>query len=82
MSKTTAERVADLLIDHFDPARTIGPESRLIEDLQADSLDLVEIAMELEDEFDIDLPDNEMDTARTVAELIALVERKLPGSAS
>ena len=49
---------------------TITAELRLIEDLKKDSMDIVEMMMELEDEFGFSLPDEEYGTIRTVGDLI------------
>jgi acyl carrier protein len=48
----------------------IKPEQRLVEDLGADSLDLVELVMAVEDEFDIDIPDQEAEKIETVQQYI------------
>lgn len=49
--------------------------AHLVADLGADSLDLVEIVMELEEEFGIDIPDSECETSPNVGELAALVKK-------
>ncbi len=59
----------------FDEDMDITPATRLEDDLRLDSLDLVEILTSLEDEFDIELSDEE--DYRTVADLIAAVEENL-----
>ena len=56
-------------------ASTITPESKIIQDIGADSLDVVEIIMELEEEFGIDITDEEAEKVSTVADLVALVDR-------
>jgi len=77
MTTTTAERITDLLIDHLGPDRVVGLESRLADDLGMDSLDRVEITMDIEEEFDLSLDDDQVCAVATVAELVALVERRL-----
>ena len=47
----------------------IQPESRLVEDLGMDSLDALEVAMALEEEFDVDISDDELATWETVADI-------------
>lgn len=54
------------------PASAITREQRLVEDLNFDSLDTVEVVMEIEDTLDIDLPDDRFDRVKTVGELIDL----------
>lgn len=51
--------------------------ARLVEDLGCDSLDLVELVIELEGRFDIDITDDEGDALRTVGDVHALVARKV-----
>ena len=53
------------------------PQSELVADFGADSLDLVEIMMKLEVVFDIKVSDDEMDSLRTVQDCYDLVEQKL-----
>lgn len=54
----------------------IKPESRLIEDLKADSLDVVAMIMEVEQEFDIQIPDEDMLTLRTVGDIVNYLKDK------
>ncbi len=53
----------------------VSESSRLIEDLGGDSLDTVEIVMELEAEFGIEIPNDDMENVVTVADVIAAVQR-------
>ena len=52
-------------------------ESAFIEDLGADSLDIVELVMELEEEFEITIPDEQAEKIKTVGEAIDYIEREL-----
>ena len=52
----------------------IKPESRLIEDLGADSLDIVELIMTFEDEFNISLPDEEVAKMKTIGNVIDFIK--------
>lgn len=52
-------------------------DSRLREDLSADSLDFVELAMALEDEFEIELPDEDWNKVVTVGDIFELITRKI-----
>ncbi len=58
-------------------ADKIVPEASFADDLDADSLDLVELVMGLEEEFDITVEEDELEGIGTVAEAVALVENKL-----
>lgn len=55
----------------------IKPTSRFIEDLNADTLDTIEIIMAVEEELSIDIQEDETDSITTVGEAIAYIEKKL-----
>ena len=55
----------------------ITEESRLIEDLGADSLDIMEMLMALEDEFGISISDDETAKMKTIAGVVSVIESKL-----
>ena len=48
--------------------------ARLVEDLGADSLDVVEVLMSIEDEFKVEIPDEEIENIRTIGELATYIE--------
>ena len=52
----------------------VKPESRLIEDLETDSLDVVELVTELEMNYDIEIPDEAMTTLATVQDVVNYIE--------
>ncbi|MBQ3612147.1 MAG: acyl carrier protein [Firmicutes bacterium] len=54
----------------------ISMETNLMKDLEADSLDAVEIIMAIEDEFDIEIPDEDAEKFQTVADIVGYVEAK------
>jgi len=58
-------------------AGSIGGETNLLEDLNADSLDSVEIVMSIEDEFDINIADEEWEQVQTIGQVVALVKQQL-----
>jgi acyl carrier protein len=77
----TAARIRQILTEHLGVDE--APDTaHLAQDLQADSLDTIEIAMALEEAFGIELPDSAMENTATVADLIALVERVQKGAAA
>ena len=53
-------------------------DANFIEDLGADSLDIVELVMEFEKEFNIDIPDEDAEKMRTVGDAIAYLDSKVP----
>lgn len=55
----------------------VTPEARFAEDLNADSLDLVEAVLALEEEWNIEIPEEEMQDVKTVAQAVELVAQKV-----
>jgi len=55
----------------------VKEEANLVEDLAADSLDIVEIVMKFEEEFAINIPDEEVEKIRTVRDVIGYLEEKV-----
>ncbi len=71
------EKVRDIIAKQLDiEAGTITMTSRLIDDLKADSLDIVELIMDLEQEFNIEIPDEELPKVQTVADIVGYLEKK------
>ena len=67
-------KVQDILIDQLHIKREqITPEARIMADLQADSLDMVEIGMRAEEEFNVTLPDEDAGKIETVEDLCEAV---------
>jgi acyl carrier protein len=69
----------DRLRDYLgDPTAEITAETSFATDLGADSLDTVELVMELEEEFDINIPDDEAERMKTVGDVIRYLEEHRP----
>ncbi|HHV31423.1 acyl carrier protein [Caproiciproducens sp. LBM24188] len=69
------EKVKAILSEQFDVEEdSITPDTNISEDLGADSLDVVDLLMSIEDEFEIEIPDEEIDNIRTVGELVKYIE--------
>jgi len=76
------DRVRAIIAEQLDQdASEIVPEANFIEDLGADSLDLVELVMHMEDEFDVEIPDDEAENIRLVQDAINYIQQHLPGEA-
>ena len=56
---------------------TVNTESNFVEDLRADSLDMMEIVMKIEDEFDIEVPDEDVENIKTVGQAIDYVAGRI-----
>ncbi len=73
--RSIEDRLTDLLAEHLGVDREkVTPDADLIEDLGADSLDLVEIVMAIEEEFRIEIPDAEAEKLLTVADATAYIK--------
>ncbi|HEY3819096.1 MAG TPA: acyl carrier protein [Polyangiaceae bacterium] len=75
-----AEDVMDVISVRFESAesaRTLDLSTRLVDDLGADSLALVELTLALEEAFDIDIADESIERLRTVADAVEHVEQAL-----
>ena len=70
------EKVRDILCQQLDVEENdVTMESSLTDDLGADSLDLVDTLMSLEDEFDIEVPDSAIEEIKTVGDIVAYIEK-------
>jgi acyl carrier protein len=70
LSDITTARIQDILMGQLGVERAqITPEAGLMADLGADSLDMVEIAMAVEETFNLSIPDEEMEHVHTVGDL-------------
>ena len=69
------ERILDMVFEQLElqPSQ-ITMESSMADELGADSLDLVDIIMSIEDEFDVDIPDEEVEKLRCVGDLVHYIE--------
>ena len=76
-SVAVEEKVISIVSDQLDtPKEDIDSKSSFVDDLKADSLDIVELVMALEDEFDIKIPDEDYDKIKTVGDVISYIEAK------
>jgi acyl carrier protein len=63
------DRVKEIIVKELAvDAKQVTPEAKFIEDLGADSLDIVELVMALEEEFGLEIPDEEADKLKTVGD--------------
>lgn len=69
------EKVKKILSEQFSVEEdSITANTNIAEDLGADSLDVVDILMSIEDEFEIEVPDEEIENIRTVGELVNCIK--------
>ena len=75
MADNIQEKVTEIIVDQLGvSADQVKPESKMIEDLGADSLDAVELVMAVEEEFGIEVPDDEAEKLISVGDIISHVE--------
>ena len=69
------ERVKNIIVEQLGvEADQVKPEAQFVNDLGADSLDTVELIMALEEEFDIEIPDEKAEKIKTVGEAVSYIE--------
>ena len=69
------EKVKAILAEQFDVEEDkITADTDLQEDLGADSLDVVDLLMSIEDEFEVEVPDEEIENIKTVGSLVSYIE--------
>ena len=72
------EKIKKIISEQLEVDQSIISESSTITgDLGADSLDLVDLAMSIEDEFDIELSDDALEKIKTVSDLVAYIEDRI-----
>lgn len=76
MSDSIEQKVKDIVVEQLNvQPDQVKPEAKFIDDLGADSLDTVELVMAFEEEFGIEVPDEEAEKLVSVGDVIAYVEK-------
>lgn len=72
------DKVKEIIIDQLglDPDTQVTMETSLIGDLEADSLDAVEVIMAIEDEFDVEIPDEDAEDFKNIGDIVKYVDEK------
>lgn len=71
------EKIRTILCEQLELEESqVTMESSIMEDLGADSLDLVDLLMSLEDQFNLEVPDEDVEKIKTVGDLVRYVEEK------
>jgi acyl carrier protein len=72
---TITEKVKQMIVEQLGVSESeVKPEAKFIDDLGADSLDIVELIMALEDEYGIEIPDEDAEKIETVGDAIRYIE--------
>ena len=75
---STFEKVRDIVVDQLGvEADEVSIESTFIDDLGADSLDIVELIMAFEEEFGIEIPDEAAEKIKTVQDVVSYIDQNL-----
>ena len=69
------EKVRDILVEKLDVEEDkVTMEASITDDLGADSLDVVDLVMSLEEEFDVEIPDDQVENIKTVGDIVRYIE--------
>ena len=70
------DEVKEVIVEQLNVSPDeVKPESRFVEDLGADSLDVVEMIMALEEKFELEIPDSEAEKIKTVQDVVDYIEK-------
>jgi acyl carrier protein len=73
---TTQDKVKQIIIEQLSVEESeVTPTASFVDDLGADSLDRVELIMAFEEAFDIEIPDDQAETIKTVADAVSYIEK-------
>ena len=71
------ERIREIICDQLDLEEDkVTMDSDIMEDFEADSLDVVDLVMSIEDEFGLEVPDDQIENLRTVGDVVRYIEEK------
>ena len=69
------ERIREIICDQLDLEEDkVNMDSDIMEDFEADSLDVVDLVMSIEDEFGLEVPDDQIENFRTVGDVVRYIE--------
>ncbi|NOT34470.1 MAG: acyl carrier protein [Candidatus Eisenbacteria bacterium] len=81
MGAFSEDRVKEIIAKELEvDLKQVNPDAKFIEDLGADSLDIVELVMALEEEFGLDIPDEDADKLRTVGDAMNYLKQHATAS--
>ena len=73
----TFEKITEILAEQLDADReAMTMETKIADDLGADSLDLVDLLMSVEDEFGIEIPDEDVENTQTIGDIVEYINSK------
>ncbi len=75
--KMIFEKVKNIIVDQLDvDEEKVTMNANIQDDLGADSLDIVDLVMSFEDEFDLEIPDDQVENIKTVGDVVKFIEEK------
>ena len=73
------DKIREILAEQLDAdAEEMTAETKIGEDLGADSLDVVELLMSIEDEFEVEIPDEEIENLKTIGDVVEYIQNNMP----
>ena len=80
METNLEQRISEMIIEQLGATKEeIVPEASFIDDLGADSLDIVELVMAMEETFNIEIPDDDAEKIQTIGDAVAYLRDRLEG---
>ena len=72
------DKIKDIIVEQLDVEEdAVTMEASITEDLGADSLDVVDLVMSIEESFDVEIPDEEVENIKTVGDIVKYIENKV-----
>lgn len=72
------DKIKDIIVEQLDVEEdAVTMEASITEDLGADSLDVADLVMSIEESFDVEIPDEEVENIKTVGDIVKYIENKV-----
>lgn len=72
------DKIKDIIVEQLDVEEdAVTMEASIKDDLGADSLDVVDLVMSIEESFDVEIPDEEVENIKTVGDIVKYIENKV-----
>ena len=72
------DKITDIIVEQLDVEEdAVTMEASITDDLGADSLDVVDLVMSIEESFDVEIPDEEVENIKTVGDIVKYIENKV-----
>ena len=72
------DKIKDIIVEQLDVEEdAVTMEASITDDLGADSLDVVDVVMSIEESFDVEIPDEEVENIKTVGDIVKYIENKV-----